>query len=1061
MAEDIVVESTGSRGGPGADEMKTVSLAKTGRVGRAWQVVGVLLLLAGLACGQVPLENEILTVSPNWAEPGTNVTVTFTLDTDVPPPPPFAPETVMMGSISCVSTSHPSSNVVIGVFNIPAGESLGAKDCVITFEVVPGTLTFSKTGGFTVGSEPVPDGEPSTNGAPSAGYNLFGSINSTDTYLMDNDENILKTWSSSYTVGNSVYLLEDGSLMRTAKPSNSEFNSGGAGGRVEQFDWDGSLVWSFDYNTLSNRSHHDIDVLPNGNILMMAWELKTGAEAIAAGRNPSLLTKTNLWPDTVIEVAPTGSYGGDIVWEWHAWDHLVQDYDAGKPNYGVVADHPELIDLNYAQNGAADWHHINAIDYNAALDQIVLSVRNFSEIWVIDHDTTTAEAAGPAGDLLYRWGNPEAYDSGGPGDQQLFVQHDAKWIEEGLEGEDNILIFNNGQGRPGGNYSSVVEIEPPVAGDGTYTNGLPAAPVWIYTNAIPTNFYSSNISGAQRLPNGNTLICEGAESYAFEVTPDGDLVWDYSHTAQMFRFERYAPDYLGFIGTELALSARTYPIVDTAQDGFYDDVDDISEPGTNDAFYGQDACYDGNQPAYLVSPDGLTVYDYNTGLTWTRSHDWSDDGELDADDKMLQSAAVVYAATLNAAEYGCCSDWRLPSIKELYSLMDFRGTDPNVEATDSSGLTPFIDDTIFEIGYGDVGAGERLIDSQFATTTIYVDFVMVDQEAMFGLNLVDGRIKGYPTQNKTYYAYYCRGNTSYGINSFANNGDATITDHATGLMWAQADSIVGMDWSNALAYAEGSTLAGHTDWRLPNTKELQSIVDYTRSPGTHGTAAIDPAFACTQITNMENQADFPWYWASTTHLKYTGVDDQGSYVCFGRGTGTMDGTNVIDVHGAGCQRSDPKTGDPGSYPSSGHGPQGDVRRVFNHVRIVRDLAPIADYDDDGLTDADERGVYSTSPYDSDTDGDGATDGDEVYAGTGPTDDASFFALSGLEITSTTNVVLQWSSVSNRTYAVWGSSNLLSNTWWFIEGGITSTPSVNVYTTTLQNAAGEFYRIEVE
>jgi len=1028
------------------------------------------MALVALSCCAVTatgqgMENQILTVSPDSAMPGTNgLTVTFTLDTDIPPPPPLGvpesmPTSVTIGSISCVSTSRPATNIVVGVFDIPTGESLGAKDCVVTFEVGPGTLTFSKTGGFTVGSGPG-DGDASTNGAPSAGYNLFGAINSTNTYLADNDGNIIKTWSSDHPVGNSVYLLEDGTLMRTANTQSSVFTSGGQAGRVEQFDWDGNLIWAFDYDTATHRSHHDIEVLPNGNILLIAWELKTEAEALAAGRDPSLLNNGKLWPDTVIEVAPTGTYGGSIVWEWQAWDHLVQDYSDTNANYGVVSDHPELIDLNYASNGNADWHHINAIDYNAELDQIILSVRNFSEVWIIDHDTTTAEAAGPAGDLLYRWGNPAAYDSGGPADQQLFVQHDAKWIEEGLPGEDNILIFNNGQGRLDGNYSSVVEIEPPVAGDGTYTNGLPAAPTWIYTNAIPTNFYSSNISGAQRLPNGNTLICEGAKGYAFEVTPGGAAVWDYTHTGSMFRFERYAPDFLGFIGTELALSARTYPIVDTAQDGFYDNTEDIAEPGTNDAFYGQDACYDGNQPAYLVNTNGLTVYDYNTGLTWTRSHDWNGDGDLDSDDKMLQSAAVAYAATLNAASYGGHSDWRLPSIKELYSLMDFRGTDPNVSATDSSGLTPFIDDTVFEIGYGDVDAGERLIDSQFATTTIYVDFVMNNQEAMFGLNLVDGRIKGYPTQGKTYYAYYCRGNTNYGVNSFANNGDGTINDDATGLMWAQADSIVGMDWSNALAYAEASTLAGHTDWRLPNTKELQSIVDYTRSPETHDTAAIDPLFSCTQITNMADEADFPWYWSGTTHLKYTGVDDQGSYVCFGRGTGTMDGTNVVDVHGAGCQRSDPKTGDPGDYPSMGHGPQGDVRRVFNHVRIVRDLAPIADHDDDGLTDADERNVYGSSPYDPDTDGDGATDGGEVTAGTDPNDGNSFLALSGVSVTGS-DLVIGWYSASNRTYAIWGSSNLMSDTWWFIEGGITSTPPDNVHTVTAQNAVMQFYRVELE
>jgi hypothetical protein len=1019
-----------------------------------------ILLMGLLAAPALGVENEILTVSPSSAEAGTsNLTVTFTLDSDLPPPPPAGamPDSVTIGSLSGTSVTHTNQYIVTAVFDISAGEADGARDAIITFTPGLNTVNFTKTGGFTVGTAAASNAY--TNGAPSAGYNLFGALNSTDTYLMDNDENIIKTWTSSYTPGNSVYLLEDGSLMRTANTGSSVFISGGQGGRVEQFDWDGALIWAYDYDTASHRSHHDIEVLPNGNILMIAWELKTEAEALAAGRKPSLLTQTNLWPDTIIEVAPTGSYGGDIVWEWHSWDHLVQDYDASKDNYGTVSNEPGRININYAQNGNADWHHINAVDYSADLDQIILSVRNLSEIWVIDHDTTTSEAAGSAGDLLYRWGNPEAYDSGDANDQQLFVQHDAQWIEDGLAGEGNILIFNNGQGRLDGNYSSVVEIEPPVAGDGSYTNGLPAAPTWIYINAIPTNFYSSNISGAQRLPNGNTLICEGAQRYAFEVTPDGDLVWDYANSGSIFRFERYAPDFLGFIGTELALSARSYAIVDTAQDGFYDDSVDISEPGTNDAFYGQDGCYDGNQPAYLVSPDGLTVYDYNTGLTWTRSHDWNGDGDLDADDKMLQSVAVTYAATLNTAEYGGHSDWRLPSIKELYSLMDFRGTDPNVSATDSSGLTPFIDDTVFEIGYGDISAGERLIDSQFATTTIYVDTVMNGSEAMFGLNLVDGRIKGYPTQNKTYYAYYCRGNASYGINDFAANGDGTVSDHATGLMWSQADSIVGMDWSNALAYAEASALAGHTDWRLPNTKELQGIVNYTRSPSTTASAAIDPVFSATQITNMALDADYPWYWTGTTHLKYTGVDDQGSYVCFGRGMGTMDGTTIIDVHGAGCQRSDPKTGDPGDYPSAGHGPQGDVRRVFNHVRIVRDLPPIADYDEDGLTDVDERGPYGTDPYDPDTDGDGVLDGDEVEAGTDAIDDTSYLYLLLLSVTSQA-ATLRWPSVTGRTYRLQWNTNLLSDTWITAKTCAPTAPT-NTTDIPLWSESDYFYRVTVE
>ncbi len=393
-----------------------------------------------------------------------------------------------------------------------------------------------------------------SNGPPSAGYNLFTSLFSEETYLVDNNHNILKTWTRDNIARNTVYLLEDGSLMGPLYTGSPVFYGGGAGGRVEQHDWDGNLIWSFDYDTADYRQHHDIKVLPNGNILIVAWQMKTREEAIAAGRNPDLLSDGELWPDSVIEVAPTKPVGGTIVWEWHVWDHLIQDYDASKDNYGTVADYPGRIDLNFTRSGPnagiADWNHINSIDYNAELDQIILSVHSFSEIWIIDHDTTTTEAAGSAGDLLYRWGNPAAYASGDLTDQQLFKQHNAHWIGAGLPGEGNILIFNNGEDRPEGDYSSVEEIIPPILPDGTYTLGLPLSPLWNYTSSPTTDFYASRISGAQRLPNGNTLICEGTEKYAFEVTPNGELVWDYNGPGRMFRFERYSPDYPGFQNTE-------------------------------------------------------------------------------------------------------------------------------------------------------------------------------------------------------------------------------------------------------------------------------------------------------------------------------------------------------------------------------------------------------------------------------------------------------------------------------------------------------------------------------
>lgn len=251
--------------------------------------------------------------------------------------------------------------------------------------------------------------------AAGAGYTLFAPNLSTITYLIDNGGRLVHTWHSDYQPGQAVYLLENGHLLRTANPGpNQIFNAGGGGGIVQEFAWDGSLQWQFSYSTNLYRLHHDIEPLPNGHVLMLAWEYKTREEAIAAGRKPSLLTQGALWPDHLIEVKPNGANGGTIVWEWHVWDHLIQDYDATKANYGDVSKHPELVDINYSamgpqQQGNADWNHTNSVAYNPEYDQIMVSVHNLSEIWIIDHSTNTAEASahrggkyGKGGDLLYR-----------------------------------------------------------------------------------------------------------------------------------------------------------------------------------------------------------------------------------------------------------------------------------------------------------------------------------------------------------------------------------------------------------------------------------------------------------------------------------------------------------------------------------------------------------------------------------------------------------------------------------------------------------------------------------
>jgi hypothetical protein len=412
----------------------------------------------------------------------------------------------------------------------------------------------------------VTNGEAGNGAGDTSGYNLFAPLNSTTTYLTDGDGDVVYTWDSAYRPGNAVYLLENGNLLRTGNTGPGSFNAGGVGGIVEEIAPDGTVVWDFEYANSQHRLHHDIEPLLDGNVLMINWERKTEAEALAAGRDPTLLADGEVWPDAVIEVDPDTD---TIVWEWHVWDHLVQDYDAGQDNFGVVADHPELIDLNYNAPGIpvgdADWNHINAIDYSAEFDQILLSVHNFSEIWVIDHSTTTAEAAGHSGDLLYRWGNPAAYDAGDSSDQQLFAQHDAQWIPSGYPGAGHILVFNNGAGRPGGAYSSVDEIVPPVDGSGQYTSYGPSAPTWSYSADNPTDFYATNISGAQRLPDGNTLICDGPAGYFFEVTPEGEIVWQYDHGSGTFRVTRYAADYAGLPDMSAQQTTAPAAAADTAR----------------------------------------------------------------------------------------------------------------------------------------------------------------------------------------------------------------------------------------------------------------------------------------------------------------------------------------------------------------------------------------------------------------------------------------------------------------------------------------------------------------
>lgn len=452
-----------------------------------------------------------------------------------------------------------------------------------------------------------------------AGYNLYSPLDGAGSYLIDNEGRVVHSWDTDYR-SNVGYLLDNGNLLRTTtfgNGGNKHLFGGGAGHGIEELSWDGEQLWEFVYSSEDYLMHHDIEPLPNGNVLIIAWERKSTEETIAAGRDPELVGDRGLWPLHILEIEPTRPNGGKVVWEWHIWDHLIQDFDDSKANYGDVAAHPERVEINppglwmdripddereqlealgylggepadkkateskRERARSADWLHTNAIAYNAELDQIAVSVLGNNEIWIIDHSTTTEEAHGSTGgrhgkggDLLYRWGNPIAYRTGVEADQTLFAQHNVHWIPTGYPGAGNLLVFNNGRGRADGTYSSVDEIVPPLDGDAGFALEPgkpfgPAGPAWSYVAPEKEDFYSSFISGAQRLSNGNTLVCYGAKGIFFEVTPDGKEVWRFinpavgpegsSHSGDekkpvniVFRVHRYSPDYPAFEGKDLA-----------------------------------------------------------------------------------------------------------------------------------------------------------------------------------------------------------------------------------------------------------------------------------------------------------------------------------------------------------------------------------------------------------------------------------------------------------------------------------------------------------------------------
>ncbi len=488
-------------------------------------------------------------------------------------------------------------------------------------------------------AEPEPRGLTLSTPQASGGYTLLAPLNSKSIHLIDMDGNVVHTWRTQFAPGAATYLMDNGDLLRCGmQDANPRFHGGGIGGRIQQLAWDGSVVWDYELANDKLTAHHDIHLMPNGHVLVIAWEYHSREEALAAGRDPAFLPEEGFWCDIVQEVAPVLPAGGDVVWRWRMWDHLVQHRDASLPHFGDPSEHPGRLDINFdaiakapetdeervareqreeqmaalgyvggtaaapaapphgapppgapspgASGGPgtpgsppagpkleADWLHTNGLDYHPEQDLIVLSSPHAGELFVIDHSTTTEQAAGEAGGrrghggaLLYRWGNPMNWGKGDKEGERLFYQHNPTWVPGSRPGELRVLVYDNFSER-GATSSAVLELVlpfDPARGfllDGDWPFG-PDAPAWICKD--PPGFFSEFISGAQRLPNGHTLICEGKTGRVIEVTPDGHAVWEFENplggeiepSAQggrapahaLFRATRIAKDHPGLAG---------------------------------------------------------------------------------------------------------------------------------------------------------------------------------------------------------------------------------------------------------------------------------------------------------------------------------------------------------------------------------------------------------------------------------------------------------------------------------------------------------------------------------
>jgi hypothetical protein len=404
-------------------------------------------------------------------------------------------------------------------------------------------------------------------------YTLYGTMGGTTTYLIDTNGTTFKTWTHTTAEKTcySSYLTPGGTLVRSISKTGNSFTGGPICGQVQKVDYAGNILWNYIYSTTAYCTHHDIHPMPNGNVLLIAYEARTATEVTAAGCNTF---SGIMWPDKIVEVQPVGLTGGTVVWEWKAWDHLCQNVDPTKANYVTsIVDNPQLLNVNY--KAAKDWMHMNGVSYNPMLDQITFSSHNLNEIYVIDHSTTTAEAAGhtggnsgKGGDILYRWGNPAAYQAAGT--QILKVVHDAHWNPESVPNPGYLCGYNN-QG-VSNNASCGDQVAPPYDGyNYSITPGAAYSPA-SYTIRQPSGGYNSNMGNIQVLPNGNRIICIATAGIIKEFDPAGNLLWSKTASGAVPKAFRYDSCYV-------FNQAPAIPTVTTVNDTLY------SSPATTYQWY--------------------------------------------------------------------------------------------------------------------------------------------------------------------------------------------------------------------------------------------------------------------------------------------------------------------------------------------------------------------------------------------------------------------------------------------------------------------------------------------